>query len=351
MRSLEALAADNLSNMENFDFVSGSAHAKTGPRVGPQINSRRQLWSVAGYLSMVQDVVFGLETSWDGMRFRPFITAMLRHEFFPAAAFIEWHGLVYHGTQNRVRVHLPPVGSFTQGVCAVERVALNGRPVGTDFVRSGELAASNAWEVFLSVPTGGSPDVPLRVADVNDERSYCGPVRPRWTPPGIVPDGDRLTLHYEHDDLANVTFNVYRDGLLCAGGIRQTRWTDPASGDHRAVVRSYRVAAVDARSGNVSHPTPARAFRRPRAIAGDPRGIPAPPRRGRSSASTTSRVGANPATSFSPPPLTVNEDGSYIVRAEFSNGARSVVHGCRLRREKAGGPRGRDGEKPSPPDT
>ena len=66
--SLEQLAALNLSNMENADFATGRAEVKNGPRVGPQVNSRRQLWSVAAYLSMVQDVVFGLEVSWEGLR-------------------------------------------------------------------------------------------------------------------------------------------------------------------------------------------------------------------------------------------------------------------------------------------
>ena len=82
VQSLEQLTALNLSNMENFDFISGRTDVKTGPRKGPQVDSRRQLWSVAGYLSMVQDVVFGMETSWEGIRFRPFITEKLRHENF-----------------------------------------------------------------------------------------------------------------------------------------------------------------------------------------------------------------------------------------------------------------------------
>ena len=79
IRSLEHLAAFNLSNMENYDFVTGRSEVKGKKSNGPVINSRRQLWSVAGYLSMVQDVVFGLETSWEGIRIRPFITAKLRN--------------------------------------------------------------------------------------------------------------------------------------------------------------------------------------------------------------------------------------------------------------------------------
>jgi hypothetical protein len=71
-------AAMNLSNMENFEFTTLSNYHADGDYSGPEINSQRQLWSVAGYMSMVLDIVFGLETSDSGIRFKPFITKDLR---------------------------------------------------------------------------------------------------------------------------------------------------------------------------------------------------------------------------------------------------------------------------------
>ncbi|HWH72149.1 MAG TPA: amylo-alpha-1,6-glucosidase, partial [Candidatus Sulfotelmatobacter sp.] len=55
--SLVRGAAFNLSNMENFDLVTGKPEVKDATLSGPVINSRRQVWSVAGYLAMVQDVL------------------------------------------------------------------------------------------------------------------------------------------------------------------------------------------------------------------------------------------------------------------------------------------------------
>ncbi|MEI8340849.1 MAG: amylo-alpha-1,6-glucosidase [Verrucomicrobiota bacterium] len=262
MESLRQLAAINLSNMENFDFLSGRAMVLDGPRTGPVINSRRQLWSIAGYLSMVQDVVFGLETRLDGIRFKPFITAKQRNGTFGSTDAIELVNFQYRGTQNRVRIHLPPVHSFQQGICAIDRIELNGKPVSGEFVPDQSLQPDNGWELFLKAPDKARQTVnPLRIVDVSDERAVFSPVKPRWKNEGITLKNNRIVLDYEQDDSTNVAFNIYRDGVICAGGIRETRWTDPHSADNRDKVHSYAIEAVDLKSGNVSHLTDARACR------------------------------------------------------------------------------------------
>ncbi|PPU77389.1 MULTISPECIES: Six-hairpin glycosidase-like protein [Xanthomonas] len=48
------------SNMENYDMQRLAVHVEEGARSGPVVNSPRQLWSVAGYLSAVLEGVFGL---------------------------------------------------------------------------------------------------------------------------------------------------------------------------------------------------------------------------------------------------------------------------------------------------
>lgn len=60
LRSLMRGAALNGSNMENLELVTQSAHVEDGKLSGPVIDSPRQLWSVAGYLDMVSEGVFGL---------------------------------------------------------------------------------------------------------------------------------------------------------------------------------------------------------------------------------------------------------------------------------------------------
>ncbi len=59
LRSLVRGAALTGSNMENFSLLEQSTHVP-GRLGGPVVDSRRQLWSVAGYLDMVVRGVFGV---------------------------------------------------------------------------------------------------------------------------------------------------------------------------------------------------------------------------------------------------------------------------------------------------
>jgi hypothetical protein len=48
------------SNMENYELAMQATHVDEGKLSGPVVDSPRQLWSVAGYLDMVGEGVFGL---------------------------------------------------------------------------------------------------------------------------------------------------------------------------------------------------------------------------------------------------------------------------------------------------
>jgi hypothetical protein len=48
------------SNMENYELATQATHVDEGKLSGPVVDSPRQLWSVAGYLDMVTEGVFGL---------------------------------------------------------------------------------------------------------------------------------------------------------------------------------------------------------------------------------------------------------------------------------------------------
>jgi hypothetical protein len=47
--------------MENYELTTQAVHMDDGALSGPVVNSPRQLWSVAGYLQMVMEGVFGLQ--------------------------------------------------------------------------------------------------------------------------------------------------------------------------------------------------------------------------------------------------------------------------------------------------
>ncbi len=329
IRSLEHLAAFNLSNMENYDFVSGLAEVRNQRLNGPVINSRRQLWSVAGYLSMVQDIVFGLETSWDGIRFRPFITARLRNETFGGTNQIELRNFAYAGTRNRVRIHLPAASQILSGVCPVARVQLNGKSIGDQFVPRASLQDSNEWDVYLANPRPSHPPTALRCVDVTQPANLFGPLQPVWNespPGGVTVENHRLVLHYQSGDAAQVVFNIYRDGVLCAKGIHGTDWPDPASGDYEKCVHVYAVAAVDPVTGNTSHLTPSRCYlSAPQQLV-----IPARDLRnqgGHLVAGDHFEDWGKSGDTLQARSVRVEYDGRYAIRVKFSNGAGPVNTG------------------------
>jgi hypothetical protein len=328
IRSLEHLAAFNLSNMENYDFVSGQSEVKGSGLNGPVINSRRQLWSVAGYLSMVQDVVFGLETSWEGIRFRPFITAKLRNETFASNEVIELRNFAYRNTQNQVRIHLPPVNLQAQGVCTIGRVELNAKKIADEFVTPDSLRPSNEWDIYLQLPVTEDP-APLRMVDVSNKRALYGPVQPTWDDAyqgGITVQNGHLMLHYRQENAADVVFNIYRDGQICAKGITQTQWSDASSGDFPDKVHFYAVEAVDVQSGNASHLTLPHCFRTDE----QEQMIPAnnmQNRGGKLVAGDHFEDWGKPGDQLLTKSFKVNHSGHYLVRAEFSNGSGPVNTG------------------------
>ncbi|MHC1652806.1 Six-hairpin glycosidase-like protein [Stenotrophomonas maltophilia] len=79
IRSLMRGAALAGSNMENYELVTQTVHVDEGALSGPVVNSERQLWSVAGYLSMVIEGVFGVQ---DDGRVQPKLPAALVPELF-----------------------------------------------------------------------------------------------------------------------------------------------------------------------------------------------------------------------------------------------------------------------------
>jgi hypothetical protein len=60
LRSIVRGAALAGSNMENYELTTQAVHIDDGQYSGPVVNSKRQLWSVAAYLDLVVEGVFGL---------------------------------------------------------------------------------------------------------------------------------------------------------------------------------------------------------------------------------------------------------------------------------------------------
>lgn len=257
--SLMRAAALNMSNMENLEFATGapSFYTTQNPALGgPVLNSRRQLWSVAGYISMVVDVVFGLEVSQDGIRFAPFITRNMRNTLFAGSDVIELRNLPYRGKRIDVRIALPAEGG-QGGYYEVTGVTLNGESVGAgDFLPASSLAAASVIEIELGAGSDTAASITVvAVPDASDlgNREVFAPREPRLV--SIEPSGAGLALAFDASGETGTVFNVYRNGVLVAGNLEATTYQDDTA-TTGGTMYCYAVEQVFATSGNASHHSP-----------------------------------------------------------------------------------------------
>jgi hypothetical protein len=329
--SLMRGAALNLSNMENLEWLSGQpllldeAHPKL---IGPVINSKRQLWSVGAYLGMVVRNVFGVSTTNEGIALQPFVTAKLRGGVFAATDAVTLDNLRLQGHAIGVTLRLPAVaGAGTNGVYAVERILLNGKPARAS-IKWDELAPDNHIEIVLGKLEPGEQAIHRVNADPYVETpAVFGPHEP------VIADlkrdgGGHAVLSIASKDTGKVRYNVYRDGKLVASRLPAGAWTDrQASG-----TACYAVEAEFAGSGNRSHHS------RPRCVdagveiaATDPRMSASVPLAAPGSDLKSARFDeprladwGKPQDRFAVRDVRVPSAGDYAVQVRYHNGANQV---------------------------
>jgi hypothetical protein len=324
--SLMRAAALNLSNMENLEFATGapSFYTTQNPALGgPVLNSRRQLWSVAGYVSMVVDVVFGLETGSDGIRFAPFLTRNLRNTLFAGSDVIELRNLAYLGKRIDVRVQLPPADAGQGGYYEVASVTLNGAAAGTGFLPASSLADTNVIEIGLSLAVdAAAPITVVEVPDASDlgNQKVFAPREPRLLT--LTPGGGGLVLTFDRNGETGTVFNVYRNGELVAGDLTATSYQD-GDADVAGTTYCYAVEQVFSSSDNASHHSPPQchdlAAARDELAAGDAL-------RSLDGAATTTTAGITyfddwgmPAQQLQVDTYTPAASGEYLVSTTYSN--------------------------------
>ncbi|MBI3349202.1 MAG: esterase [Burkholderiales bacterium] len=248
--SLVRAAALNLSNMENLEWLTGL------PRFddGPVVNSRRQIWSVAGYLGAVAESVFGWQVSGEGLRIQPFLTTTSRRALGdgPQATLT---GMAWRGRRVEVMLHLPPLPAADAAAAffPVLQILLNGQVVTGTLGEQQLRESGNRIEVHFDAPRPG--DARLRMVPTVDpldraEPRVVAPDAPRLEP--IKPTSAGVMLQWAaptHREALH--FNVYRDGHLLTTGLEATHWTDRGVSVGEAHV--YEVEAVGLDSGVHSH--------------------------------------------------------------------------------------------------
>lgn len=256
VHSLVRGAALHLSHMENLEFLSGKVWVDDGPYSGPVVNSKRQLWSVAAFLSMVQDVLIGLRTSQQGLRLSPFITAKLRDGLLASSTTLTLKRLSWRGLLLDIEVVLPPIGSASAGAYLVGGVSAGGQALGTGWLGEAQLqalaGADKTVQLTVTLQAKASAGRKARlIEDDGDHRTFWGPKEPEIT--GLQLVQGALQLSFKLPGETGVSFEVFRDGVLVASGLQASPWTDPDSADHGSESHCYAVGARYAKSGNASH--------------------------------------------------------------------------------------------------
>ncbi len=205
-----------LSNIENMETTTGAAYVDDGVYSGPVVNSQRQLWSVAGYLSMVQQSVFGLETQGDGLRVRPFITATTRSELFGNASEIALRSVPWRGHTLDVVVRFPEAGG--EAGYTVASVSVDGVVTGDRSITDTELRPRSRIDVVLAASAAGRTDI-TQITDVTDWRGIFSPRTPGTASLTLAGAQVRVGIDLGGEAAADVSVAVYRDGVRVADAL------------------------------------------------------------------------------------------------------------------------------------
>ena len=256
-RSLDALmrgAALHLSNMENLEWLTGRSRFDDGP----EINARRQLWSVGGYIGAVTATLFGWHPEADGVRVAPFLTTHMRTLLGPGDT-ATLARLDYAGRPIAITLRLPPRAA-AGGIYPVARILLNGRPAPARITARDLLPGENRIEVTF----GKARRSATRVATVaaipatshDDPRAFM-PATPGLTASAQT-DGVRLAITGPAP-IAPVRYTLLRDGRPVARDLRTTGWTDRGRDPERTAC--YSAIATFTSSGLASQPSAAACVR------------------------------------------------------------------------------------------
>jgi len=248
INSLMRGAALNLSNMENFEWLT----LKPWYDNGPAISSRRQLWSVGAYLGMTLETLFGYQVTAEGFQIAPFLTTSLRNQLGDIATLKD---LTYQGKNIAIELKLPKK-SESDGYYPVTSVTLNGKPVKSVINASMLTEPKNQIAVEFGTVMSDSQKITL-VAYV-DPLSHTAPAIYAPEVPVLnniqLTDG-KFTLQFSdqlNPSIGKVNYNIYHNGQIVAEGVEGAQWQD-ARVAKTNIRNCFAVQAVFAESGNRSH--------------------------------------------------------------------------------------------------
>jgi hypothetical protein len=214
--SLMRGAALSLSNMENFEFLTQAVRFEDGALSGPVINSQRQLWSVAGYLSMVLDTFWGLELHDGRLSITPWLPGRLAQSLFGGRRAVSLHDFRVGGKLLNVTLELPQV-SASGAWLEPQSMSLNGKQVDGRAISVNRLRADGVNELRVTMRPAASAAQAIARIPFNDSR-VIAPAQRRavFAPPSplVMPvkrAGAEVTLTWQGID-PGASVQIYKNG-------------------------------------------------------------------------------------------------------------------------------------------
>jgi hypothetical protein len=209
-------AALNLSNMENLELQTGANWFDDGAYSGPIVNSRRQLWSVAAYLSMVMDL-FGIAPEADGLLLSPAIPEEVRQAYLLSDQ-VRLQRLPYKGQRFDLVLEFPDTEGdlWVAGQVQIDGVDHVG-PVTVNDLSEGSVVTVRLVD---SVRVG-------RLRSMVDDGDFTQIYAPRDPAvSGLQQLANDIELSLDDGGEAGVSFDIWRDGVLLATAESGPTWLD-----------------------------------------------------------------------------------------------------------------------------
>ena len=215
VQSLIRGSALSLSNMENFEF-------ETLATAGPVINSPRQLWSVAGYLSMVIDTLWGLHVRDGRLSVDAWLPGPMAEQFFRGQRELSLHDFSIGGKMLNVTLRLPQFWPADASLEA-ETLSLNG--VAIESVDIARLASGGggANELRITMRVAGDQPQAMTRIDFGQRRAVFAPHSPELAAAHL--DNGSVQLAWEGRE-PGAAVRIYRDGAVLADRVPAASYRD-----------------------------------------------------------------------------------------------------------------------------
>jgi hypothetical protein len=259
LESLIQSAAIYQSHIENLPAMAAEYYTGQWPR--PVVQSERQLWSVAGFLSIAFDHLFGVRMDdYPNLIIAPYLPSQMPKTWATDSNTFELTDWCLAGTTLNLRLHLPQTNK-NESVLRLDYVRIAHRTIKAHHHRVElDLTKINnhAWldlyltpqpapeESLVRLPQTDGPRQP--VSDL-DRRYVFAPNFPRISTTPAVPAQVQIFDQHQATDV----YDMYRNGQRVAFRYHQPLWLDEAANPQQS--NYYQIIRVDQQSELSSHPS------------------------------------------------------------------------------------------------